>query len=201
MSRLVTRFAPSPTGRLHLGHAFSALTAWNIAENAGGKFELRIEDIDTGRSRPEFEAAILEDLAWLGLRWPKPLWRQSARLAAYATALERLKVTGLVYPCTCSRRDIAAALWTIAGAWKYLEYPEVNTAGSYLFEPAGSIHTLVVPETNTEVTDVWFAIYGANLNLAEDGSVDLVIDAQLVLDFYLMLCAQQGIDDPPVIGA
>ena len=75
MSRLVTRFAPSPTGRLHLGHAFSALTAWNIAENSGGKFELRIEDIDTGRSRPEFEAAILEDLAWLGLRWPKPLLR------------------------------------------------------------------------------------------------------------------------------
>jgi len=110
LSRLVTRFAPSPTGRLHLGHAFSALTAWNIAENSGGKFELRIEDIDTGRSRPEFEAAILEDLAWLGLRWPKPLWRQSARLAAYATALERLKVTGLVYPCTCSRRDITAAL-------------------------------------------------------------------------------------------
>ena len=110
MPGLVTRFAPSPTGRLHLGHAFSALTAWNIAENSGGSFELRIEDIDTGRSRPEFEEAIVEDLAWLGLRWPKPLWRQSDRLPAYATALERLKVTGLAYPCTCSRRDITAAL-------------------------------------------------------------------------------------------
>lgn len=91
--------------------------------------------------------------------------------------------------------------FTLAGSWKYREYPEVNRAGSYLFEPAGSIHTLIVPETNTEVTDVWFAIYGANLNLADDGTVDLVIDAQLVLDFYLMLCAQQGIENPPVIGA
>ena len=90
--------------------------------------------------------------------------------------------------------------YTVSGAWKYKEYPEVNTAGSYLFEPAGSVHTLIVPETNTEVTDVWFAIYGANLNLAEDGSVDMVIDAQLVLEFYLALCQAQGIENPPVIG-
>ncbi len=73
-----------------------------MAENSGGKFELRIEDIDTARSRPEFETAILDDLAWLGLRWPKPVWRQSDRLAAYATALDRLRVTGLIYPCTCT---------------------------------------------------------------------------------------------------
>lgn len=110
MARVVTRFAPSPTGRLHLGHAFSALTAWDLAEKSGGLFELRIEDIDRERSRPEFEAAILEDLAWLGLRWKKPLWRQSDRLPAYGTALDRLKVTGLLYPCTCTRRDISAAL-------------------------------------------------------------------------------------------
>jgi len=90
--------------------------------------------------------------------------------------------------------------FTQSGSWKYEEYPEVNTAGSYLFEPAGSTHTLIVPETNTEVTDVWFAITGANLNLAADGSVDLVIDAGLVLEFSRGLCAAIGVDDPPVIG-
>lgn len=91
--------------------------------------------------------------------------------------------------------------FTQSGSWKYEEYPEVNTAGSYLFEPAGSVHTLLVPETNTEVTDVWFAIYGANLNLAEDGSVDLVIDAQMVYEFYVALCEAAGVPNPPVIGA
>ncbi len=90
--------------------------------------------------------------------------------------------------------------FTLAGSWKYEEYPEVNRAGSYLYEPAGSVHTLVVPDTNTEVTDVWFAITGANLNLAADGRVDLVIDAGLVLEVYLGLCAAAGVDDPPVIG-
>ena len=90
--------------------------------------------------------------------------------------------------------------FTQSGSWKYEEYPEVNTAGSYLFEPAGSTHTLIVPETNTEITDVWFAIYGANLNLAADGSVDLVIDAQAVYEFYVAMCAEQGVTDPPVIG-
>lgn len=90
--------------------------------------------------------------------------------------------------------------FTTSGSWKYEEYPEVNRAGSYLFEPAGSVHTLVVPETNTEVTDVWFAITGANLNLAADGSVEMVVDAGLVLEVYLGLCAAMGVDDPPVIG-
>ena len=90
--------------------------------------------------------------------------------------------------------------FTRSGSWRYEEYPEVNRAGSYLYEPAGSTHTLVVPAANTEVTDVWFAITGANLNLAEDGSVDLVIDAQLVLETYLALCAAIGVEDPPVIG-
>ena len=73
---------------------------------------------------------------------------------------------------------------TLAGSWKYAEYPDVNTAGSYLYEPAGSVHTLTVPESELEVTDVWFAIYGANLNLDADGNVEAVIDAQLVYDFY-----------------
>lgn len=91
--------------------------------------------------------------------------------------------------------------FTVSGSWKYAEYPEVNTAGSYLFEPAGSTHTLVVPASNTEVTDVRFIIHGANLNLDADGHVDLVVDAQLVLDFYRALCTQHGFPDPPVIGA
>lgn len=105
-----TRFAPSPTGRLHLGHAFSALTAWDQARAAGGEFILRIEDTDRGRCRPEFEAAICDDLAWLGLRWPAPVLRQSEHLARYAAALDRLAAMGLTYPCRCTRADIRAAL-------------------------------------------------------------------------------------------
>ncbi len=106
----VERFAPSPNGKLHLGHAFSALTAWDAVRAAGGTFLLRIEDIDAARSRPEHEAAILEDLRWLGIRWPEPVLRQSDRLPAYAEALNRLRGAGLIYPCACTRKDIAAAL-------------------------------------------------------------------------------------------
>ena len=102
---IVTRFAPSPTGLLHLGHAAAALTA----RDAGERFLLRIEDIDRGRCRTEFEDAIFEDLAWLGLDWEKPVLRQSQRGEAYAEALARLRERGLVYPCFCTRKDIAAA--------------------------------------------------------------------------------------------
>ncbi|MFN4282181.1 MAG: tRNA glutamyl-Q(34) synthetase GluQRS [Alphaproteobacteria bacterium] len=103
----VTRFAPSPTGLLHLGHAHSALFAWTAARAAGGRFLLRIEDIDGGRSRPEFEAALYEDLAWLGLSWPQPVRRQSEHLADYRVALDKLAARELLYPCFCTRRDIA----------------------------------------------------------------------------------------------
>ena len=102
-----TRFAPSPTGLLHLGHAHSALTAWERGGRAG--FLLRIEDIDAARCRPEWEASILRDLAWLGLVWPPPM-RQSERRPAYAQALDRIAATGLAYPCRCRRADIRAAL-------------------------------------------------------------------------------------------
>ncbi|RDC71637.1 tRNA glutamyl-Q(34) synthetase GluQRS [Rhodovulum sp. 12E13] len=105
----VTRFAPSPTGPLHLGHAFSALTAFARADAAGGVMLLRIEDLDRSRARPEWEALIAEDLAWLGLTWPRPVMRQSERSGAYDDALARLWEAGLLYPCTCSRRDIEAA--------------------------------------------------------------------------------------------
>jgi len=90
--------------------------------------------------------------------------------------------------------------FTITGSWKYLEYPEVNTAGSYLYEPAGSIHTLTVLDDNPGDTDVWFAIYGANLNLDDDGNVEMVIDASTVLDFYLAMCEADGHPRPNVIG-
>ncbi|MER2510040.1 MAG: tRNA glutamyl-Q(34) synthetase GluQRS [Amaricoccus sp.] len=105
-----TRFAPSPTGPLHLGHAFSALTAWDLARAAGGVFLLRIEDLDQGRSRPVFEAGITEDLAWLGLEWPRPVLRQSEHRPRYAAALDRLTALGVTYACRCARADIRAAL-------------------------------------------------------------------------------------------
>lgn len=106
----VTRFAPSPTGYLHLGHAFSALTAFDAAREAGGRFLLRIEDIDRGRSRPEFEAAIFEDLAWLGVTWEEPVRRQSAHMADYEAALQSLIDRQLVYRCFRTRKEIAEAI-------------------------------------------------------------------------------------------
>ena len=107
---VVTRFAPSPTGLLHLGHAYSALVAQDAAERAGGRFLLRIEDIDTGRCRPEFEDAILEDLAWLGLAWETPVRRQSDHFDDYRAALGRLDALGVIYPCFCTRADIRAEI-------------------------------------------------------------------------------------------
>ena len=101
-----TRFAPSPTGYLHLGHAFSALVAWRRAREAGGQFLLRLEDIDQARCRPEFAAAILEDLAWLGIEWDGEPRVQSQHFAEYRTALDALAARGLLYPCFCSRTDI-----------------------------------------------------------------------------------------------
>lgn len=105
-SPLVTRFAPSPTGYLHVGHAYSALFAFEAARSSGGRFLLRIEDIDQQRCRSEFERAIFEDLSWLGLAWHGDVVHQSARMQLYAGALERLRALGVVYPCFCTRRQI-----------------------------------------------------------------------------------------------
>ncbi|MDP3658580.1 tRNA glutamyl-Q(34) synthetase GluQRS [Phenylobacterium sp.] len=105
--RFVTRFAPSPTGWLHRGHAFSALSAFRAAQSRAGRFILRIEDIDATRSRPAFEDAILADLAWLGLAWEQPVRRQSEHMADYRAALDRLQTRGLVYRCFRTRREIA----------------------------------------------------------------------------------------------
>jgi len=113
---VVTRFAPSPTGRLHLGHAHSALLGWLIARRVGGRFLLRIEDIDASRCRPEFEAGILEDLAWLGLDWDGPVRRQSDHMADYRAALARLDAAGVLYPCFCTRGEIRAEMARSAAA-------------------------------------------------------------------------------------
>ena len=103
---IVTRFAPSPTGYLHTGHAFSALLAWHRARTAGGRFLLRLEDIDPVRCRLEFATAVLEDLAWLGLDWDGDVRVQSEHLDDYAAVLDSLRARGLLYPCFCSRADI-----------------------------------------------------------------------------------------------
>ena len=103
------RFAPSPNGALHLGHAYSALFAQNMASDLDGTLLLRIEDIDTLRCKPEFTERVFEDLAWLGLRWPQPVRCQSEHLAAYTTALDRLDRLRLLYPCFCTRKKLNAA--------------------------------------------------------------------------------------------
>ncbi|QFT60051.1 Glutamate--tRNA ligase [Sulfitobacter sp. THAF37] len=104
-----TRFAPSPTGPLHLGHAYSAILAHDMAREAGGDFLVRMENTDLQRSKPQWEALILEDLAWLGLTWTEPVLRQSDKLDSYEASLTRLQDLDLLYPCGCSRKDIRAA--------------------------------------------------------------------------------------------
>jgi len=113
---ITTRFAPSPTGGLHLGHAFAAWFAHDRARAAGGRFLLRLEDIDRTRCRPAFEAGIVEDLTWLGLAWDGPIRRQSDHFDDYRAALERLEGLGVLYPCFCTRAEIAAEIQAAGGA-------------------------------------------------------------------------------------
>lgn len=107
---IVTRFAPSPTGHLHLGHAYSAWLNMTFATSQGGRFLLRIEDIDSGRCRPEYTPAILEDLTWLGLRWEDPVRLQSQHMHEYQAALDRLDAKDLLYPCFCTRKEIRESI-------------------------------------------------------------------------------------------
>jgi glutamyl-Q tRNA(Asp) synthetase len=136
---LVTRFAPSPNGPLHLGHAWSAIVAHDLARERGGRFLLRIEDIDGARSRPELAESFRADLAWLGLEWDE-VAPQSARLASYDAAAERLRAMGLLYPCICTRAEIAAAA-TAAGP-EGLLYP--GACRTRTVEPAGAAWRLDV---------------------------------------------------------
>ena len=114
--KIITRFAPSPSGRLHIGHALSATLAHELARGEGGTFFLRMDDIDAARSRPEYGEAAIEDLNWLGLRWDGGVHYQSARLAFYEEALEKLSAMDLIYPCFCTRADIAAEIADSASA-------------------------------------------------------------------------------------
>ena len=116
MSPQTTRFAPSPTGRLHLGHAFSALVAWDLARSSNGRFLLRIEDIDLTRCRPEFIEGIYEDLSWLGISWELPVRIQSKHHEETQEALLRLERMGLLYPCFCTRKDILREIESAAAA-------------------------------------------------------------------------------------
>ncbi|HEY1504615.1 MAG TPA: tRNA glutamyl-Q(34) synthetase GluQRS [Stellaceae bacterium] len=138
---IVTRFAPSPTGYLHLGHAYSALGAWRAARAAGGKFLLRIEDIDRTRCKPEFTAAILEDLAWLGIDWDGAVRRQSEHFDDYTAALGKLEAMGVIYPCFCTRAAIAAEI-ARAGSAPQGEASPIEGAPLY----PGTCRTLPVDE-------------------------------------------------------
>lgn len=124
---IASRFAPSPTGRLHLGHAYSAVHGHAAAGSAGGRFLLRVEDLDQTRCRPEFVDGIFEDLRWLGLEWEEPPFRQSERVGAYKQALDRLRAEGFVYPCFCTRADIAQSLTAPHGD-AALSYPRTCRA-------------------------------------------------------------------------
>jgi glutamyl-Q tRNA(Asp) synthetase len=128
----VTRFAPSPTGLLHRGHAYSALTAWTAAREAGGRFLLRIEDTDFTRCRPEYETALVEDLAWLGLDWETPIRRQSDHRAAYDAALDRLREQGVLYRCFRTRKELMA----LAGVAPHGDDP--SDAQAFLGGPLGA---------------------------------------------------------------
>jgi glutamyl-Q tRNA(Asp) synthetase len=112
---VTTRFAPSPTGYLHVGHAFAAANAWRRARRSGGRFLLRLEDIDPSRCRPEYADAIQDDLHWLGLDWDGPVRVQSDHLADYQAVLDTLSARRLIYPCFCTRADIAASVTAAHG--------------------------------------------------------------------------------------
>jgi len=153
---LTTRFAPSPTGYLHLGHVHAALIAFDAAQANDGRFIVRIEDIDRGRCRAEFEDAIFEDLAWLGLTWEEPIRRQSAHFDDYAGALETLKQQGLLYPCFCTRKDIREEIKQSSHA------PHVGPEG--LIYP-GTCRTLSADDCEQNITAG--KSYALRLNMTE----------------------------------
>ena len=148
-----TRFAPSPTGRLHLGHAFSAIQAHDFARAQGGRFSLRIEDIDGTRSRPEHVDAIPRDLEWLGLNWDGEVTFQSQRLDRYQAALDRLKAMGLLYPCFCTRADIAASLSAphgpegapYPGTCRGLAVPDLSRPHSWRLDVKKALQSIPLP--------------------------------------------------------
>lgn len=147
---IVTRFAPSPTGKLHLGHAYSAILAHDFARKQNGRFLVRIEDIDGTRSRPEHVDSILADLRWLGLTWDGPVLFQSQRLAHYEAALDTLRARGLLYPCFCTRADIAASLTAphgpegavYPGTCRTLVQPDLSRPHCWRLDMQAALHPL-----------------------------------------------------------
>ena len=152
---IVTRFAPSPTGRLHLGHAFSAIRAHDFAQDRGGRFLLRIEDIDGTRSRPEHVETILQDLEWLGLGWDGEVVFQSQRLPRYQAALDQLEAAGLLYPCFCTRADIIASASAphgpegpiYPGTCRGLEAPDLSRPHCWRIDMAKALASTADPLT------------------------------------------------------
>ncbi|MGH1329458.1 MAG: tRNA glutamyl-Q(34) synthetase GluQRS [Paracoccaceae bacterium] len=155
----ITRFAPSPTGPLHLGHAYSALIAFERAQKAGGQFLLRIEDLDAARSREAWEAQIYADLAWLGISWPAPVLRQSEHSPRYTKSIEALIDQGFIYPCSCTRGDIRAALSAPQEGAEHLLYPGICRGRDMISRKPGdalrldleaALKALTTPLTYTE---------------------------------------------------
>ncbi len=152
---VVTRFAPSPTGLLHIGHAFSALFAFESAKRSEGRFILRIEDLDFTRCRPEFETALEEDLTWLGITWQRPVRRQSDHLSEFAVAADSLQEQGLLYPCFCTRKEIQQ---------------EINAAGGAPHGPDGPVYPGICKHLSSAERDDRIAAgqsFALRLNLEE----------------------------------
>ncbi len=174
-----TRFAPSPTGRLHLGHAWSAIQAHDFARSQGGSFTLRIEDIDGTRSRPDHVEAILRDLEWLGLAWDGEVTFQSRRLGLYETALADLRARGLLYPCFCTRADIAASLTAphgpegalYPGTCRGLAAPDLSKPHCWRLDMAKALASLGNPEL------VWHDAHAGRI-LADPASAGDVVLAR-----------------------
>ncbi len=204
----VTRFAPSPTGPLHLGHAYSALLAHDMARAAGGRFLLRMEDTDLERCRPDYEAGIVADLRWLGLTWDGPIRRQSPLIAAYNARLEPLAARGLLYPCSCTRADIRAALAAPQEGVAFAVYPgtcrhrsmATRRPGDALrLNLAAALHLLAGPDLSFEETGPRHAgrhPVDAAQALAEIGDVVLSRKGENIVAYFLASAfddADQGI--------
>jgi glutamyl-Q tRNA(Asp) synthetase len=195
---MITRFAPSPTGYLHLGHAFSALTAYRAALHAGGIFLLRLEDIDHTRCRQAYADAILEDLGWLGIKIPQPVWVQSKRMKTYAAALTQLQARGLMYRCYCTRRDIAAHLSApheanearYPGTCRHANHPHRNAAYAWRLDSAKAL----------ELYPTLYWQEGIVVHTVTPDDIDDVIIARKEMPASYHLCvvlddAAQGITD------
>lgn len=163
---VVTRFAPAPTGHLHIGHVVNALHVWGFARAHGGRVLLRIEDHDRGRSRREYEASILEDLDWLGFTADGPHVRQSERTPLYERALDRLRTAGLVYACECSRRDIAGS----GGGGAELQYPG-TCAGKDLPEAPGRARRIRLARSAERFHDL---LHGEQVQVPSEQCGDLL---------------------------